>query len=100
VASFQHKDDFSSAKSFSAGSLALAADLLEVCLHVICYELSFCTCIKLFQEWLSNQGTQQMSNFCTLAMVVYSCLTEALRVLACKKKTAPAYVFMLSPSFL
>lgn len=30
VASFQHKDDFSSAISFSAGSLALAADLLKV----------------------------------------------------------------------
>ena len=30
VASFQHKDDFSSAISLSAGSLALAADLLKI----------------------------------------------------------------------
>lgn len=102
VASFQHKDDFSSAKSFSAGSLALAADLLEVCLHIICYELSFSTCIKLFQERLSYQGvTAYTTNVkLTLAMVVYGCLTEALGVLAWKKKTASAYVFMLSPSFL
>lgn len=34
VASFQHKDDLSSAISFSAGSLALAADLLKVWVYV------------------------------------------------------------------
>ena len=34
VASFQHKDDFSSAMSFSAGRLALAADLLKVSLYM------------------------------------------------------------------
>ena len=39
VFSFQHKDDFSSAISFSEGNLALAADLLKNNnrLNIICY---------------------------------------------------------------